>query len=179
MSTVSAVVDDMDGKIQLETSSSGTKFSLYFPKISNPSNDANVNGDELIFVVDNDEAILDNICMALEEKGYITSSFTSAASVIKALQIESPSAIVLDFNMPNMDGLATYKAIVHVRSTPTIIYSSFVTKSQVMELEIYGISGIVEKQDSHHELLKNIREIIDKKSSNNQRLEKYKRNFLI
>jgi two-component system, LuxR family, response regulator FixJ len=64
-----------------------------------------------IFVVDDDPAVRDALTMALRGEGYTVESFSTAASVLKVVQLRAPAAIVLDVRLPDQTGLDVLKSL--------------------------------------------------------------------
>ena len=56
-----------------------------------------------VFVVDDDPAVRDIICAILEEE-YPVQSFESAEECLAALAEKRPDLILLDINLPGMNG---------------------------------------------------------------------------
>lgn len=64
-----------------------------------------MNSQTNVFVVDDDAAVRDALTMLLEASGHNVSSFSSAGDFIDACTPDIPGCIILDLNMPGMDGL--------------------------------------------------------------------------
>jgi len=165
LSIVAAVVDDMNGVLDLKTSSEGTTFTLYFPTISDPGilqDEKDLGGNETIMVIDDDETILNRLEKIFKDSGYTVILSSSGPEAIKILQVESADLIFLDYEMPNMNGLATYYAILHIRpSCRVVIHSSFLTENDTNELAKLGAKNLLPKPASPLELLKTARNTLD------------------
>lgn len=100
----------------------------------------------LVFVVDDEQDILDIIESELEEAGYNTMCFLEAPKALEAIEKNSPDLIITDINMPKMDGL---ELLQHVNKRypqlPLIIVSGYVTKEICIEALSSGVSGVIEK----------------------------------
>jgi FixJ family two-component response regulator len=57
-----------------------------------------------IFVVDDDESVRDSISMLLEAAGYEVATFSRAADFLNICNSSTLGCIILDVNMPEMDG---------------------------------------------------------------------------
>lgn len=64
-----------------------------------------------VLVVDDEKEFLDSISERMENRGYSVDTATSGPEALKKLDTESFDAIVLDFMMPEMDGLETLQRI--------------------------------------------------------------------
>lgn len=63
-------------------------------------------GNSLIYIVDDDKNIRDLVSIALKEGGFETQEFVDGASVLEAVKQRVPNLIILDWMMPDLDGLA-------------------------------------------------------------------------
>jgi two-component system alkaline phosphatase synthesis response regulator PhoP len=59
----------------------------------------------LIYITDDEPNIRKLVALALKEQGFETQEFSNGADLLKALQKRLPDAIVLDWIMPELDGL--------------------------------------------------------------------------
>lgn len=58
----------------------------------------------LLLLVDQDAAVADALRFQLETEGYEVETFRDAAAVLAALIPDRPSCLVVDFDLPDMDG---------------------------------------------------------------------------
>jgi CheY-like chemotaxis protein len=77
-----------------------------------------------ILVVDDDAAVLDSMMGALRAVGYRVRAASTGREALAIAIEEPPGAIVADFNMPGMDGLALVTALRDAGiSAPTVMIS--------------------------------------------------------
>ncbi|MFA6920899.1 MAG: response regulator [Gallionella sp.] len=57
-----------------------------------------------VFVVDDDDAVRDSLSMLLEAAGYTVATFSGANNFLDACTPDTVGCIILDVNMPDMDG---------------------------------------------------------------------------
>ena len=62
-------------------------------------------GNGLIYVVDDDEAVRDSLSLLLEARGYTVRSFASAGEFLNAAPSLRAGVLIADIRMPGMDGL--------------------------------------------------------------------------
>ncbi len=65
-----------------------------------------------VFVVDDDESVLKSLRRLLKSSGFAVETHTSPLGFLEAVSPDSPSCVVLDLSMPDMDGMSVHKAIV-------------------------------------------------------------------
>jgi two-component system response regulator FixJ len=78
-----------------------------------------------VFVVDDDEGVLDSLQALLESYGFDVKTFTSGAAFLQAGPSERRGCLLLDLHMPDLDGLAVQDTL----------------KSNGMELPVIIITG--------------------------------------
>jgi two-component system response regulator FixJ len=64
-----------------------------------------------IWLVDDDEAIRDSVCVLLECEGARVRSFASGEALLEALGADAGDCLLLDLRMPGMDGFAVMAAL--------------------------------------------------------------------
>lgn len=62
--------------------------------------------NSLIYIVDDDKNIRELVSVALKESGFETKEFASGTSLLEAVKQRVPNLIILDWMMPDLDGLA-------------------------------------------------------------------------
>ncbi|MDD2439083.1 MAG: chemotaxis response regulator protein-glutamate methylesterase [Methanosarcinaceae archaeon] len=75
-----------------------------------------------------------------------------------------PDIIIMDVNMPIMDGLTAVKTIMNTDPLPIIMFSTLTTEGSKEALEALHLGAIdfVTKSDKHHEVKNVERELVDK-----------------
>jgi two-component system response regulator FixJ len=78
--------------------------------------------DQLIYVVDDDEAVRDSLALLLEARGYTVRSFASARDFLAAAPSLRPGCLITDIRMPEMDGLELQTQLIeHALPFPLIV----------------------------------------------------------
>lgn len=130
-----------DGKISFEHVSSFdgdvTPTKVERPEVSKEVRKEKIeehkNEKEYIYVVDDEQLILDLIADCLEEVGYKVRTFLDGDEVLTAIEDDTPDIIVSDINMPKLDGLSMIKKLKEINiNTPVVFVSAYVTKEAVM-----------------------------------------------
>lgn len=104
-----------------------------------------------ILLVDDEQDFLDPIAFWLEAKGYSVRMASNGTEAIKLIEQEIPDIILLDINMPVMDGIDTLR---HIRKEyndlPVIMITAELEKLPIFQ-EL-GISGFFPKSGTLVEL---------------------------
>ncbi len=77
---------------------------------------------QLIYVVDDDDAVRDSLGLLSEAAGYKVELFETAAAALRALSWQQPHCIVTDVRMPEIDGPEFQRRLVEAgRKIPVIV----------------------------------------------------------
>lgn len=83
---------------------------------------------QLIAVVEDDRAVLDALEFALQTQGYAVCAFEGGHQALSSSSIDEADCLVIDYAMPDMDGIALLQALrqrgltcpaIIIASTPT------------------------------------------------------------
>jgi DNA-binding response OmpR family regulator len=77
-----------------------------------------------IYIVDDEENILEIISFNLEKNGYVTKSFTTGKGFIDSFNISRPDLVILDLMLPDIDGYDICKYIKNKTDIPVLILSA-------------------------------------------------------
>jgi Transcriptional regulatory protein, C terminal len=77
-----------------------------------------------IFLIEDDEALAEGISFMLEKEGYETQRFSACSDSRKALEQIQPDLILLDWNLPDGDGLMLCREISEKRKIPILMITA-------------------------------------------------------
>lgn len=121
----------------------------------NPNNDAE---QQVIHVVDDDEAMRDSMSWLLEGEGYQVACFVSGEAFLAAWHEDMRGCLVLDVRMPEMSGLELHESLSQRGSTLPVI---FVTGHGDVPMAVAalqrGACDFIEKPFNNEDLLSRIR----------------------
>lgn len=147
----------------------GAEFRFYLPA-SRSNESAPVpeiekpleTGKETVLVVDDEKVIL-NICSRiLEELGYRVITAQSGMEAVRLYQQEKPDVVMLDIQMPEMDGKQTHAALCGINPMAKIFFATgYATPDVVRDIRQNLKSTIIEKPFSIDTLSKVIRTLLD------------------
>jgi FixJ family two-component response regulator len=112
----------------------------------------------LISVVDDDESIRRTTTFLIESFGFRAAAFESAETFLKSGQLHDTSCLILDVQMPGMNGLELQSELAAAGyDIPVIVitaYDNKVSRKQAMQA---GAAAFLGKPFSDEELLQTIR----------------------
>ena len=114
-----------------------------------------------ILVIDDEESFSNLVKESLDSKIYIVDTALDGVSGLKKISESKPDLILLDLNMPGMDGMTFLKALRgnnDNRDIPVIITSNLSSMDKITEGVVLGVRGYIVKSN---ESLKQITKTID------------------
>jgi signal transduction histidine kinase/DNA-binding response OmpR family regulator len=132
LSTAYGIVRNFGGDIQVFSQPGlGSVFTIMLPAaaghdvISSSDDEAVIPGrGEKLLLVDDDETVFGVLKLLLESNGYAVTVATSGQEAVSLYAIVRPDVVVMDRNMPVMDGLAAAAEILEIDPAARIIIAS-------------------------------------------------------
>ena len=130
---------------------------------------------ERVLLVDDEEEFLDIMSERMRNRGIEVTTASSAKEALQKIEQELFDAIILDFQMPEMNGLETIKAIKAKKpELQIILLSGQATLEKGIEAMKLGALDVVEKPADIEHLVAKIKKaelkralIVDKKTQEN------------
>jgi len=114
-----------------------------------------------VFIIEDDAEIRNGYCFLIDySQEFSCKSFNSAEEALKEIPINKPDLILMDVNLPGMNGIECTKII--KKSYPEILIMMFTVyenNENVFKALEAGASGYILKQSSPDELLEAIRQL--------------------
>lgn len=117
-----------------------------------------------ILVVDDDNMNLMMAKFILEKNGYIVKTASSGMQCISTLQSEFVDLILLDVEMPIMNGIKTLEHIrknTEFKKIPVIFLTADANEETVIKAGKLNISGYIKKPYMPQDILERVEKIID------------------
>ncbi|MEA2716962.1 MAG: two-component system, OmpR family, operon response regulator KdpE [Actinomycetota bacterium] len=114
-------------------------------------------GGQAILVVDDEPAILRALRAGLEARGYRVLTAVSGQQAIDVTAVEAPALVVLDLNLPDIDGVEVCRRIRGWTDVPIVVLSAEGSDSRKVLALDEGADDYVTKPFSMPELLARIR----------------------
>ena len=113
-----------------------------------------------VLVVDDEESILDFITMALEHEGYQVVTATTGTQALERFQQERPQLVVLDWMLPDLDGLQVCQRLRQSSNVPVLMLTAKGEwEDRVKGLDA-GADDYLTKPFKYQELLARLRAIL-------------------
>ncbi len=117
--------------------------------------------ENLISVIDDDESVRRTTTLLIESFGFPTAAFESAEHFLRSGHLHDTSCLVLDVQMPGMNGLQLQR---HLAATgcgiPIIFISAYESKDSRQRAAQAGAAAFLGKPFSDAQLLQTIRTVL-------------------
>jgi len=116
---------------------------------------------KLILIVDDDPLVLKLITSICEKEGYMTVIATNGKQAIELAKVRKPSLVLMDLQLPIMDGfqsMKTIKADVSTKHIPILALSALAMEEDKAKAFKAGCDGYITKPIDIQGFLKKIKE---------------------
>ena len=114
-----------------------------------------------VLIVDDEKVILDLTAIILKNRGYQVSTALSAEDGLAAIERERPELVLLDYMMPNMDGLTALKEIRRrYPDTYVIMFTGKGSEEIAVELMKAGASDYILKPFNNQDMVERIESVL-------------------
>jgi FixJ family two-component response regulator len=118
---------------------------------------------KFVFLIDDDESMRRSLEHVLRESGYIVQGFASAHTFLDKTEQTSPAVIVLDMQMPDMNGIELQERLnAMARTTPIIFISGQSHPTQIVQGMRNGAVHFLFKPFGLKDLVQAIEEAMNK-----------------
>jgi FixJ family two-component response regulator len=117
----------------------------------------------VVAIVDDDESVRDAIKGLMRSMGFAAEVFASAEEFLRSPDLNRTGCLVVDFNMPNMNGLDLHHSLlVQGKEIPTILITAYLSDDVRARALQAGFIGYLTKPFSDGELLSYVRTALDR-----------------
>lgn len=120
-------------------------------------------GPKKILVVDDEANIVDLLKVILRSVGFEVESASNGVEALEKIRRARPDLIILDVNMPQLDGwsvLAAVRSAEATRGLPVLMCTNKDLVSDVERAEILGATGYVTKPFEIDRMLQKVQHIL-------------------
>ncbi|HBK06156.1 MAG TPA: response regulator [Acetobacteraceae bacterium] len=120
------------------------------------------NGQKLIIIVDDDQAVRDSLQFALRLEGLCVHVHGGAAALLADPALSRAGCVILDHRMPQLDGFALFNTVQERNPhLPAILLTSHATPRVRARANAAGVRTVLEKPLLENVLIDNIRSILN------------------
>lgn len=113
-------------------------------------------------IVNDDPALVDSFEALLESEGFRVNSYLSGRAFLNSLSAEAPSCVILDLQMPNLDGFEILNRLSRLAvNFPVIVVTAFGDVPKVVQAMRAGAFDFIEKPIDVDRFFERIREGIN------------------
>lgn len=123
-----------------------------------------------ILIVEDDKTILEGLKFCLEKENFLVEIASNAKETLKKLTNCPVDLLLLDINLPDMNGLELFKKIRAIKDIPTIFLTANDLETTIVEALDRGADDYITKPFKTRELISRINSVIrrtSKKGSSN------------
>lgn len=122
---------------------------------------ANADNIPTVFVVDDDEQLLDSLKVLLTALGFQVRAFNSAAGFLRFYRPDMPGCLLLDIRMPRQSGLELYEQLLQDgKRLPVIFITAHADVSTAVAAMKTGAIEFLEKPFDREMLLERVRKAL-------------------
>jgi FixJ family two-component response regulator len=107
-----------------------------------------------VFVVDEDDAVRDALVTTLGASGFAVAAFRSAREFIEGYRIGGPACLIVELDLPEIDGPALLQMLPGAGIDVPVIITSRRLRPRRLPDELARCVGILEKPFGREELLR-------------------------
>ena len=131
-----------------------------------------------VLVVDDDEDIRQLLRELLERAGYAVDAAENGRAGLRLLFTNSPSLVILDVSMPELDGYQTLERIRDLSDVPVLMLTARSQELQKVRGLTAGADDYVAKPFGRQELLARVQALLRRSGGKVEVLEAYEDDFL-
>jgi DNA-binding response OmpR family regulator len=113
-----------------------------------------------ILVVDDDRDLVDALSYILHREGYRVIPAYDGGMALKRFEAEVPSLVILDANMPELDGFEVCRRLRQVSNVPIIMLTARTDESDVVNALGLGADDYVTKPFSFRQLVARVKAVL-------------------
>jgi FixJ family two-component response regulator len=114
----------------------------------------------IVFIVDDDAAVRDSLDSLVRFAGWRAETFASAHEFLIHPQLLVPSCLILDVNLPDVNGLDLQKRLIHWSHMPIIFITGYGDVSTIVQAMKAGAVEFLTKPFSCEAILRAIRDAL-------------------
>lgn len=125
-----------------------------------------------LLLVEDDEAILEGLVFCLKKEDFLVKGLTNAYQALELIKKENFDLLVLDINLPDMNGLKLYRQIKENKDIPTIFLTANDSELSIVEALDSGADDYITKPFKTRELISRIHSVLRRTKKEEQNIIK-------
>lgn len=125
-----------------------------------------------LLLVEDDEAILEGLVFCLKKEGFLVKGLTNAYQALELIKNENFDLLILDINLPDMNGLKLYRQIKENKDIPTIFLTANDSELSIVEALDSGADDYITKPFKTRELISRIHSVLRRTKKEEQNIIK-------
>jgi two-component system chemotaxis response regulator CheY len=114
-----------------------------------------------ILVVDDSETIRQSVAGGLERAGYVVTTARDGVEGLQHIQSDAPSLVILDMNMPRMNGIELLESLdVRGSGLPVVLLTTEVQPALMARAKKAGARGWMVKPVDMDQLVATVRKVL-------------------
>lgn len=119
-----------------------------------------------LLIIEDDETILEGLNFCLTKEGYDVIAVSSGIEALKTIAKEKINLILLDINLPDINGIELYKKIKEDKDIPTIFLTANDLEPTIVQALDLGADDYITKPFKTRELISRINSVLRRSYKN-------------
>jgi len=119
-----------------------------------------------VLVVEHDEELMRQICLALREPGLDPLGVSVPSQALRSFYSYQPSLVLVDVDAPDQDGWEICQRIRELADTPLVITSADAERDSLLRGYELGVDGFITKPFSMREMASKVSAVLHRRASN-------------
>lgn len=117
-----------------------------------------------ILIVEDDDAIFDGLAFCLKKEGFLVECAKTAYEALECISNQNFALLLLDINLPDMNGLKLYQKVKESKDIPTIFLTANDSELSVVEALDSGADDYITKPFKTRELISRVHSVLRRTS---------------
>jgi len=119
-------------------------------------------GKRKVLIVDDEKDFLDFMRIRISNWGYEISEAVNGKDALSALASQNPDIVVLDYLMPDMDGIEVLKEIRKLnKEIPVVMFTAHPEMKVIQGAEKLNVSAFIPKLSAYQDVDKSLKAALD------------------
>jgi DNA-binding response OmpR family regulator len=126
-----------------------------------------------VLVIDDEPAVRGMLRTLLDRSGFVVSDADSGSTALRSLYDRRPDVVLLDINMPGLDGWHVLARIRELSDVPVILLTGYASESEKVRGLQAGADDYISKPFGRQELVARLKALLRRTPEHVETLERY------